>query len=58
VRPCLAGLWPAAEPPPARGTCERLIISDGLDSGRQDVAYEDFKGRKLDHRLLDLLKEF
>jgi endoglucanase len=29
-----------------------------LDSGRKDVQYEDFQGRKLDRRLLDLLREF
>jgi endoglucanase len=27
-----------------------------LDSGRQDVRYEDFRGRKLDRQMLDLLK--
>ena len=27
-----------------------------LDSGRADVAYEDFQGHKLDRKLLDLLK--
>ena len=25
-----------------------------LDSGRNDVAYEEFKGRKLDRRMLEL----
>jgi len=29
-----------------------------LDSGREDVKYEDFHGHKLDHELLELLKEF
>jgi endoglucanase len=29
-----------------------------LDSGRADVEYEDFNGRKLDRKLLDLLREF
>ncbi|MFQ6035860.1 MAG: glycoside hydrolase family 5 protein [Sedimentisphaerales bacterium] len=29
-----------------------------LDSGRQDVQYEDFHGHKLDRKLLELLKEF
>ena len=29
-----------------------------LDSGRTDVAYEDFHGHKLDRKLLDLLQEF
>jgi len=29
-----------------------------LDSGRSDVAYEDFRGHKLDRRMLDLLREF
>ena len=29
-----------------------------LDSGRADVAYEDFHGHKLDRKLLDLLREF
>jgi endoglucanase len=29
-----------------------------LDSGRSDVAYEDFRGRKLDKKLLDLLQQF
>jgi endoglucanase len=27
-----------------------------LDSGRSDTAYEDFRGRKLDRKLLDLLR--
>jgi hypothetical protein len=26
------------------------------DSGRQDVAYEDFQGHKLDRQMLDLLQ--
>lgn len=29
-----------------------------IDSGRKDVAYEDFHGHKLDRKLLDLLDEF
>ncbi len=29
-----------------------------LDSGRGDVAYEDFRGHKLDRKMLDLLREF
>jgi endoglucanase len=29
-----------------------------LDSSRTDVQYEDFRGQKLDRKLLDLLKEF
>ncbi|HSV99889.1 MAG TPA: hypothetical protein VLI39_06935 [Sedimentisphaerales bacterium] len=29
-----------------------------LDSGRTDVAYEDFHGHKLDRKLLSLLQEF
>lgn len=29
-----------------------------LDSGRADVEYENFKGHKLDRRMLELLKEF
>ena len=29
-----------------------------LDSGRADVAYEDFHGHKLDKKMLDLLREF
>ena len=29
-----------------------------IDSGRQDVQYEDFQGRKLDRKLLSLLQEF
>jgi endoglucanase len=29
-----------------------------LDSGRGDVAYEDFHGHKLDRKLLELLREF
>jgi endoglucanase len=29
-----------------------------LDSGRKDVEYEDFHGRKLDRKLLELLQEF
>ncbi len=29
-----------------------------LDSGRKDVAYEDWRGHKLDRRLLSLLQEF
>lgn len=27
-----------------------------LDSGREDVAYEDFRGRKLDRRMLEILR--
>ena len=29
-----------------------------IDSGRKDVAYEDFHGHKLDRKMLDLLDEF
>ena len=29
-----------------------------LDSGREDVAYEDFRGHKLDRKLLTLLQQF
>jgi len=29
-----------------------------IDSGREDVQYEDFHGHKLDRKLLELLKEF
>lgn len=29
-----------------------------LDSGREDVKYEDFKGHKLDRKMLELIKEF
>jgi len=29
-----------------------------LDSGRNDVAYEEFRGRKLDRKLLELLQQF
>ena len=29
-----------------------------LDSGREDVKYEDFKGHKLDREVLEILKEF
>lgn len=29
-----------------------------LDSGRQDVAYEDFHGHKLDRKMLDLLQKY
>jgi endoglucanase len=29
-----------------------------LDSGREDVTYEDFKGHKLDRRMLELLKRY
>ncbi|MFH1924560.1 MAG: cellulase family glycosylhydrolase [Planctomycetota bacterium] len=29
-----------------------------LDSGRSDVAYEDFHGHKLDRKMLELLREF
>ena len=29
-----------------------------LDSGRKDVKYEDFRGHKLDRKLLELLQEF
>jgi hypothetical protein len=29
-----------------------------MDSGRKDVAYEDFHSHKLDRKLLDLLDEF
>ncbi|MCX6922168.1 MAG: glycoside hydrolase, partial [Verrucomicrobia bacterium] len=28
-----------------------------LDSQRQDVAYENFRGQKLDRRMLDVLRE-
>ena len=28
-----------------------------LDSGRKDVTYEDYKGHKLDRRMLELLRE-
>ena len=27
-----------------------------LDSGRTDVAYEDFRGHKLDRKMLDVLR--
>jgi len=29
-----------------------------LNSNRQDVKYEDYKGHKLDRKMLELLKEF
>jgi endoglucanase len=29
-----------------------------LDSGRNDVTYEDFKGHKLDRKMLDLVRQF
>ena len=29
-----------------------------IDSGREDVQYEDFRGHKLDRRMLDLLRQF
>jgi hypothetical protein len=29
-----------------------------LDSGRKDVAYEDFRGHKLDRKMLDLLRKY
>jgi len=29
-----------------------------LDSERADVQYEDFKGHKLDRKMLELIKEF
>jgi len=29
-----------------------------IDSGREDVQYEDFHGHKLDRKLLALLQEF
>jgi len=29
-----------------------------LDSGRQDVTYEDFKGHKLDRKMLELLRKY
>jgi len=29
-----------------------------LDSGREDVAYEDWHGHKLDRKLLELLKKY
>ena len=29
-----------------------------LDSGRTDINYEDFKGHKLDRKMLDLIREF
>jgi len=28
-----------------------------LDSGREDVEYEDYKGHKLDRKMLELIKE-
>ena len=28
-----------------------------VDSGRQDVAYEEFAGHKLDRKMLDLLRQ-
>jgi endoglucanase len=28
-----------------------------LDSGRKDVTYEEYKGHKLDRRMLELLRE-
>lgn len=29
-----------------------------LDSGRSDVEYEDFRGHKLDRKMLDLLLKY
>jgi endoglucanase len=29
-----------------------------LDSGREDVEYEDYKGHKLDRKMLELMKEY
>ena len=29
-----------------------------LDSGRQDVSYEDFKGHKLDRKMLELIRQY
>ena len=29
-----------------------------LDSGREDVAYEDFKGHKLDRKMLEVLRKY
>jgi endoglucanase len=29
-----------------------------MDSERQDVQYEDFKGHKLDRKMLELLKRY
>jgi endoglucanase len=29
-----------------------------LDSGRQDVTYEDFKGHKLDRKMLELVRKY
>ena len=29
-----------------------------MDSGRTDIAYEDFEGHKLDRELLDLLRKY
>ena len=29
-----------------------------LDSGREDVAYDDFRGHKLDRKMLELLRRY
>jgi endoglucanase len=29
-----------------------------MDSGRKDVAYEDFHGHKLDRKMLDILQRY
>jgi len=29
-----------------------------MDSGRQDVQYEDYEGHKLDRRMLELLQKY
>lgn len=38
-----------------------LLLRGGfgvLDSNRADVAYEDFRGHKLDRKMLDLLRTY
>ena len=45
-----------------KSVSDRILADKGhfgiLDSGRKEVEYEDFGGRKLDRKLLDLLQEF
>jgi len=46
--------------PRTGGDVRRVVSFRGsfgvLDSGRKDVAYEDFRGHKLDREMLDLLR--
>ena len=50
---------PSGKRPDGAGRCGISAAGFGfLDSGREDVKYEDFKGHKLDRKMLELLLEF